>query len=184
MCRGMCSMENRGCRDLEKRGRRIAQARGRRLMPKLERVRGIEPPSEAWEAPALPLSYTRAATHLRGSAAAGKPLVVRDRVAVPVPLGRFSIKSHDCSSPPRKCFVSEDWRYGTRLWQAGCFLRERLVPVTAQLVPVVHRRDPRGCDATATSLAARRVGGPCGPTGASVSRPQPRHRKPTRGSAS
>jgi hypothetical protein len=25
----------------------------------MERVRGIEPPSEAWEAPALPLSYTR-----------------------------------------------------------------------------------------------------------------------------
>src|SRR6266481_10041037 len=26
----------------------------------LERVKGIEPSSEAWEAPALPLSYTRA----------------------------------------------------------------------------------------------------------------------------
>jgi hypothetical protein len=25
----------------------------------LERVRGIEPPSSAWEAAALPLSYTR-----------------------------------------------------------------------------------------------------------------------------
>ena len=27
----------------------------------MERVKGIEPSSEAWEAPALPLSYTRAA---------------------------------------------------------------------------------------------------------------------------
>jgi hypothetical protein len=27
----------------------------------MERVRGIEPPSSAWEAAALPLSYTRAA---------------------------------------------------------------------------------------------------------------------------
>ena len=27
---------------------------------RLERVKGIEPSSEAWEAPALPLSYTRA----------------------------------------------------------------------------------------------------------------------------
>src|SRR5258707_11370669 len=38
-----------------------------------------------------------------------------------------------------------------------------------QLVPVVHRRDPRARGATATSLAQRRAGGPCGPTGASVS---------------
>jgi hypothetical protein len=32
------------------------------------------------------------------------------------------------------------------------------------LVQVVHRKDPRAGDATATSLAARRVGGPCVPT--------------------
>jgi NAD(P)-dependent dehydrogenase (short-subunit alcohol dehydrogenase family) len=38
-----------------------------------------------------------------------------------------------------------------------------------QLVPVVHRRDPPVRGATATSLAQRRAGGPCGPTGASVS---------------
>lgn len=30
----------------------------------MERVKGIEPSSEAWEAPALPLSYTRIHIHL------------------------------------------------------------------------------------------------------------------------
>src|SRR5215472_8720056 len=32
----------------------------RRPIKGVERVKGIEPSSEAWEAPALPLSYTRA----------------------------------------------------------------------------------------------------------------------------
>src|SRR5579862_7240092 len=35
-------------------------------------------------------------------------------------------------------------------------------------VQVVHRRDPRARDATATSLAARRVGGTCAPTWVSL----------------
>ena len=82
------------------------------------------------------------------------------------------------------CFVSEDWRDGARLWQAVCFLREQLMPAAAQLVPVVHRRDPRARVATVTRLAARRAGGSCGPTGASVSATQQRRcRKPTAGSA-
>jgi hypothetical protein len=38
--------------DLQKRRRTLAD-------DFLERVRGIEPPSSAWEAAALPLSYTR-----------------------------------------------------------------------------------------------------------------------------
>ena len=39
----------------------------------------------------------------------------------------------------------------------------------AQLVPVVHRRDPRApCSDRHESGGAARVGGPCGPTGASV----------------
>ena len=46
----------------------------------------------------------------------------------------------------------------------------------AQLVPVVHRRDPRARGATATSLAQRRAGGPCGPTGASVAASRSRRR--------
>ncbi len=33
--------------------------RGSRRAGQEERVEGIEPSSEAWEAPALPLSYTR-----------------------------------------------------------------------------------------------------------------------------
>ena len=45
-----------------------------------------------------------------------------------------------------------------------------------QLVPVVHRRDPRARGATATSLAQRRAGGPCGPTGASVAASRSRRR--------
>jgi len=49
---------------------------------------------------------------------------------------------------------SRDWRDSARLWQAVCFLRERLMPATAQLVPVVHRRDPRARVATVTRLAA------------------------------
>jgi hypothetical protein len=52
--------------------------------------------------------------------------------------------------------------------QAVSFLKERLLRAPTQLVPVVHRRDPRDRAATATNLAARRAGGPCGPTGASV----------------
>ena len=73
---------------------------------------------------------------------------------------------------------------GARLWQAVCFLRERLMPATAQLVPVVHRRDPRARVATATSLAARHAEGPCGPAGASVSATRSRRcRQPTSGSA-
>jgi hypothetical protein len=35
--------------------------RVRRQMPKLERVKGIEPSYSAWKAAALPLSYTRLA---------------------------------------------------------------------------------------------------------------------------
>ena len=54
----------------------------------------------------------------------------------------------------------------------------------AQLVPVVHRRDPRARAATPASLAARRAGGPCGPAGASVSRTRLRRRGPIKGSAS
>src|SRR6266436_10366688 len=37
-----------------------------------------------------------------------------------------------------------------------------------QLVPVVHRRDPRAAQRPPTSLAERSAGGACGPTGASV----------------
>jgi hypothetical protein len=48
-------------------------------------------------------------------------------------------------------------------------LKERLLQAQSQLVPVVHRRDPRARAATVASLAERRAGGPCGPTGASVS---------------
>jgi hypothetical protein len=29
--------------------------------------------------------------------------------------------------PRLSCFVSEDWREGARLWQAVCWLRERLM---------------------------------------------------------
>ena len=78
-------------------------------------------------------------------------------------------KHHRKSLPPRRCFVPEDWRDGARLWQAVSFLKERLLQAQSQLVPVVHRRDPRARAATVTSLAERRAGGPCGPTGASVS---------------
>jgi len=48
-------------------------------------------------------------------------------------------------------------------------LEERLSRAETQLVPVVHRRDPRAGAATAPSLAARRAGGPCGPTRAGQS---------------
>ncbi|MGA8758621.1 MAG: hypothetical protein WB611_20320, partial [Stellaceae bacterium] len=42
------------------------------------------------------------------------------------------------SSPPRKCFVSEDWRDGVRLWQAVEWLwQQRRMREAAQLVPVV-----------------------------------------------
>src|SRR5882762_4364394 len=64
------------------------------------------------------------------------------------------------SLPRRRCFVSEDWRDGARLWQAVSFLKERLLQAQSQLVPVVHRRDPRARAATVTSLAERRAGGP------------------------
>src|SRR5512133_1826672 len=40
--------------------------------------------------------------------------------------------------------------------------------VLGRLVQVVHRRDPRAPDATATSLAERRAGGTCAPTWASL----------------
>src|SRR6266852_4172781 len=73
------------------------------------------------------------------------------------------------ASPRLSCCVPEDWRDGARLWQAVSFLKERLLQAQSQLVPVVHRRDPRARAATVTSLAERRAGGPCGPTGASVS---------------
>jgi hypothetical protein len=61
------------------------------------------------------------------------------------------------SLPRPPCLVPEDWRDGARLWQAVCFLRERRSRGETQLVPVVHRRDPRACVATATRLAARRA---------------------------
>lgn len=44
----------------------------------VERVRGIEPPCSAWEADALPLSYTRAAASRRLLRN-----VVRNRLALP-----------------------------------------------------------------------------------------------------
>jgi hypothetical protein len=67
------------------------------------------------------------------------------------------------------CCVPEDWRDSTRLWQAVALLERRLQE-EAQFVPVVHRRDPRARTATPAGLAGQRVGGACGPTGASVSR--------------
>ena len=86
--------------------------------------------------------------------------------------------------PRRRCCVPKDWRDGARLCQALEMLRQRLLMrEEAQLVPVAHRRDPRAGAATPASLAARRAGGPCGPTGASVSRRQPACRKPSKGSA-
>ena len=36
------------------------------------------------------------------------------------------------SLPRRKCFVPDDWRDGARLWQALCFLRERLMDQRAE----------------------------------------------------
>ena len=51
------------------------------------------------------------------------------------------------------------------MWQALEMVQQRLLlREEAQLVPVVHRRDPRARGATPASLAARRVGGSCGPT--------------------
>jgi len=53
-----------------------------------------------------------------------------------------------------------------------------------QLVPVVHRRDPRAGATTPASLVALRAGGACGPTGASALRIRPqRRRQPTDRSA-
>ena len=40
----------------------------------MERVRGIGPPSEAWEAPALPLSYTRNGLLIKKGSAACKKI--------------------------------------------------------------------------------------------------------------
>ena len=86
--------------------------------------------------------------------------------------------------PRRRCCVPEDWREGARLWQALEMVQQRLLlREEAQLVPVVHRRDPRARGATPASLAARRVGGSCGPTGASVCGRQPGCCKPSQGSA-
>ena len=57
------------------------------------------------------------------------------------------------SLPRRRCFVSEDWRDGVRLWQAVEWLwQQRRMREAAQLVPVVHRRDPRARAATPASL--------------------------------
>jgi hypothetical protein len=58
----------------------------------LERVRGIEPPSEAWEAPALPLSYTRLAADDRLSAASCKRFGDAIRRSPALPAG-----------PPQRC---------------------------------------------------------------------------------
>src|SRR6516225_9415926 len=82
-----------------------------------------------------------------------RPLFYRRRPVSSLPPGDRLM-----SGPRPACFVSEDWRDGARLWQAVCFLREQLMPAAAQLVPVVHRRDPRARVATVTRLAARRAG--------------------------
>src|SRR5712671_6963853 len=102
--------------------------------------------------------------------AQGLFLVLVGRAQAPVWMSARSTTSKERSRCPRpSCFVPEDWRDGARLWQAVSFLKERLLQAQSQLVPVVHRRDPRARAATVTSLAERRAGGPCGPTGASVS---------------
>jgi len=41
----------------------------------LERVKGIEPSLEAWEASVLPLNYTRDGTGLIARSTGGKPLL-------------------------------------------------------------------------------------------------------------
>ena len=108
----------------------------------------------------------------------------RTQPGLPIKKGRAGTMTHDYipnSLPRRRCFVSEDWRDGVRLWQAIERLRRQLRPDQAQLVPIVHRRDPRAGAATAASLAARRVGGACGPTGASVPTMHPRRRRPIGG---
>ena len=43
----------------------------------LERVKGIEPSYEAWEAAVLPLNYTRVASHYRHSVEGARPVFAR-----------------------------------------------------------------------------------------------------------
>src|SRR3989442_10694000 len=67
----------------------------------------------------------------------------------------------NCASPPtRRC---KGWRHGGQVFGD---MVDGLTP--AQLVPVVHRRDPRAAQRPPPSLAERSAGGACGPTGASV----------------
>jgi hypothetical protein len=99
-----------------------------------------------------------------------------------VPIRKFTGSNNLLSR--RKCCVPEHWCDSPSVWQAVEWLQRRLADGgTAQLVPVVHRRDPRARAATATSLAARRAGGPCGPTGASVLPERRRRSGPAQGKA-
>ncbi len=50
----------------------------------------------------------------------------------------------------RRCFIPEDWRDSTRLEYALEWLKQQRRE-EAQLVPVVHGRDPRARTATAAS---------------------------------
>ena len=50
----------------------------------MERVKGIEPSSSAWEAAALPLSYTRAAPGREGAHLPGSPARVNPNFGKPL----------------------------------------------------------------------------------------------------
>jgi hypothetical protein len=61
---------------IRRNGRRSLGDRdlGDPLMSRFERMRGIEPPSRAWEARVLPLNHIRGTTHFTARAGALGPL--------------------------------------------------------------------------------------------------------------
>lgn len=72
----------------------------------MERVKGIEPSSRAWEAFVLPLNYTRGTCILRNFQAAGQ----RDEAGT----SAFSKKIHDCCQPWISAFDLPKKRFGKR----------------------------------------------------------------------
>jgi len=100
----------------------------------------------------------------KNSSSVGPPMFAAKSLVTPAKAG-----VHGRNGSRLSCCVPEHWCDSPSVWQAVEWLQLRLADGgTAQLVPVVHRRDPRARAAIATGLAARRAGGPCGPTGASV----------------
>src|SRR6266700_3301187 len=106
----------------------------------MERVKGIEPSSQAWEARILPLNHTRAATDTIPTRELSRP---QGRNFCPSVLGRIlSLPPVGERTAPHPSLSPSDGEREKSRWQQG-----RARPLTPALSPSDGEREKRNCAA-------------------------------------